>query len=566
MYVDKQEVDEDCLYLNIFTQFPVPKPPTPYPVVVYIHGGSWDHGSPRTFPGHMLAASQDLVVVTVAYRLGPLGESLNSSSRCPVLLPEGFDDLPINNWRCFPGFLATPGAPGNYGLLDLTAALRWVQQNIGAFNGDPGRVTVMGSEAGAAAAGLLALSPRSADLVHRVVALSGSAVAGWASMKDPDSMKNASHALGEALGCSPGSRLLNCLASRSVHDLRRTLVKPRFGWLPFSPVVDNQTRPKGEQFLPLAPQDLLDRLLPSSNFVFLSGVAANAAAELVEADPELRRFHEYQLDEAMFTRKVKQFMEQHNYTLNPQATLDTITFMYRPSWYEPRHLRQAYIDMLSDAYFKAPNDQMVKGLLRQGTRVYMYVLNYTQQGVPGPSWLGPTLSSEVLLASGAPFMATHLYSARSELVYATWTEADRNVSQLFMEAIGNLARVGKCRELCPRNPSPQQLFNTIRWERMERTNLQYLAINGTRWEVGQEPVSRMERDYRQREAELWQTYLPWVVARVPATWAPFLAPWAETRPLLAASIWSTGVLAVVFSVLAISACCLFLVRRRSDSY
>ena len=70
-----------------------------------------------------------------------------------------------------PGFLSTGDeySPGNYGLLDQAMALRWVFENVHYFNGDRERITVMGPGAGAASAGLLAVSPRTAQMVHQVI-------------------------------------------------------------------------------------------------------------------------------------------------------------------------------------------------------------------------------------------------------------------------------------------------------------------------------------------------------------------------------------------------------------
>jgi carboxylesterase type B len=69
-----KRIDEDCLYMNVYSPYVGSMIPDPYPVMVYIHGGNFDHGSGNVFPGHMLAASQKVVVVTFNYRLGLLGE------------------------------------------------------------------------------------------------------------------------------------------------------------------------------------------------------------------------------------------------------------------------------------------------------------------------------------------------------------------------------------------------------------------------------------------------------------------------------------------------------------
>ncbi len=85
-----------------------------FPVMFYIHGGEFAHGSGNEFPGHQLAAWGRTVVVTVNYRLGALG------------------------------FLSTGDhhAPGNYGLLDMAMALKWVYDNINSFQGDRERITL----------------------------------------------------------------------------------------------------------------------------------------------------------------------------------------------------------------------------------------------------------------------------------------------------------------------------------------------------------------------------------------------------------------------------------------
>lgn len=140
---------EDCLYLNVWT--PARRPSRPLPVVVWIHGGGWTNGA-TSLPlyGGEALAKRGLVVVSIAYRLGALG------------------------------FLAHPdlsredaGSSGDYGLMDQVAALRWIQSNIAAFGGDPGRVTIAGQSAGAMSVSLLLASPEAAGLFHHAIAQSG---------------------------------------------------------------------------------------------------------------------------------------------------------------------------------------------------------------------------------------------------------------------------------------------------------------------------------------------------------------------------------------------------------
>ncbi|MFB9377961.1 carboxylesterase/lipase family protein [Kineococcus gynurae] len=130
-------VGDDYLTLDVFCPEDFPRG---VPVVVWIHGGAYVGGagsSPAYFPGAWVR--RGLVVVAVNYRLG------------------------------FEGFGSVAGAPDNRGLLDQVAALRWVQENIAAFGGDPGRVTVAGESAGAGSIAALLRAPSTAGLFHRAI-------------------------------------------------------------------------------------------------------------------------------------------------------------------------------------------------------------------------------------------------------------------------------------------------------------------------------------------------------------------------------------------------------------
>ncbi len=150
-------MDEDCLYLNVWTGSRVAD--DRLPVMVWIHGGGFTQGSGAvpTYDGARLAA-KGVVVVTINYRLGPLGFLAH-----PQLSAE-----------------SERGLSGNYGILDQIAALQWVQANIEAFGGDPDRVTVFGESAGAVSVYCLMASPLARGLFHRAIAQSGT---------PPESMK-----------------------------------------------------------------------------------------------------------------------------------------------------------------------------------------------------------------------------------------------------------------------------------------------------------------------------------------------------------------------------------------
>jgi para-nitrobenzyl esterase len=150
-YLIEGPISEDCLYLNIWT--PATKQQGSLPVLVWIHGGGLASGG-TTVPIYEGAhlATKGMVVVSINYRLGVFGFLSH---------PELRKENAVN-------------ASGNYGLLDQIAALRWVQENIGAFGGDPSRVTIAGQSAGAASVHYLIASPLAKNLFQRAIAQSGS--------------------------------------------------------------------------------------------------------------------------------------------------------------------------------------------------------------------------------------------------------------------------------------------------------------------------------------------------------------------------------------------------------
>ncbi|HEV3238999.1 MAG TPA: carboxylesterase family protein [Casimicrobiaceae bacterium] len=143
-------VSEDCLYLNIWT--PAKSPAEQLPVIVWIYGGGYRNGaaSMPLYWGERLA-HQGVIVVTIAYRLGPLGF---------LALPELTRESPHRS-------------SGNYGLMDQIAALEWVQRNVVAFGGDPGRVTIAGQSSGSMSVSVLMASPRAKGLFQRAIGESG---------------------------------------------------------------------------------------------------------------------------------------------------------------------------------------------------------------------------------------------------------------------------------------------------------------------------------------------------------------------------------------------------------
>jgi para-nitrobenzyl esterase len=142
---DPIPMSEDCLTLNVWT----PTDAVNAPVFFWIHGGALWGGAGREplYDGTKLA-ERGVVVVTINYRLGPLGW---------LAYPELSAESPLN-------------ISGNYGLLDQIEALRWVQRNIGAFGGDPSNVTIAGESAGGLSVMYLLASPDARGLFAKAIA------------------------------------------------------------------------------------------------------------------------------------------------------------------------------------------------------------------------------------------------------------------------------------------------------------------------------------------------------------------------------------------------------------
>lgn len=237
--------NEDCLYLNVWAPDPAP---VGAPVMVWIHGGGNFSGAagipiPSTdklwYDGQVFAARQGVVLVSIHYRLGPLGFFAHPA-------------------------LAAEGEPaGNQGLLDQRMALQWVQRNIGKFGGDPDNVTIFGESAGSADVCYHVASPGSWGLFHRAISQSGGCtIRSVGPEAAADATGPSMVAFGEAAGCPAGDDQLDCLREVSVEALLASSMQPMPGagdapmgsaWR-FAVVIGGD-----DAFLPDSPQALFDR-------------------------------------------------------------------------------------------------------------------------------------------------------------------------------------------------------------------------------------------------------------------------------------------------------------------
>ena len=207
---DPASMDEDCLYLNVWAPDRVD---ANAPVLVWFHGGGNFAGSaadkvPQTsqlwYDGQFFASRHGAVVVTTNYRLGPFGFFAHPA-------------------------LAAEGSPtGNQGMLDQRLVLQWVQENIAAFGGDRGRVTIFGESAGSSDVCYHVASPGDAGLFQRAISESGGCTVSINRGPDPTASQAGSQMLAftKAMGCDSAAGSLACLRGRPVAEVLAHTMQP----------------------------------------------------------------------------------------------------------------------------------------------------------------------------------------------------------------------------------------------------------------------------------------------------------------------------------------------------
>ncbi|OAX81978.1 hypothetical protein ACJ72_03681, partial [Emergomyces africanus] len=183
---------EDCLKLNVWSKATWRKEK---PVMVWIHGGRFAAGSTNNtyYQGQYLADQEDVVVVTIGYRLNIFG------------------------------FSGAPGHPQNAGLLDQRLAIEWVRDNIDRFGGDPKRITIFGQSAGGVAVDYHSYAYPDDPIVSGLIPMAGTAL----SMKPNtmDQSKKYWYTAASALGCGDSGDVMDCMRSKSAADILAAVSK-----------------------------------------------------------------------------------------------------------------------------------------------------------------------------------------------------------------------------------------------------------------------------------------------------------------------------------------------------
>uniref|UniRef100_A0A8C6AET1 Carboxylesterase type B domain-containing protein n=1 Tax=Marmota marmota marmota TaxID=9994 RepID=A0A8C6AET1_MARMA len=313
-----QDQNEDCLYLNIYvpTEDDIHDQSSKKPVMVYIHGGSYMEGTGNMIDGSILASYGNVIVITINYRLGILG------------------------------FLSTgdQAAKGNYGLLDQIQALRWIEENVGAFGGDPKRVTIFGSGAGASCVSLLTLSHYSEGLFQKAIIQSGTALSSWAVNYQPAKY---TRLLADKVGCNmlDTTDLVECLRNKNHKELIQQAITPATYHIAFGPVIDGDVIPDDPQILMEQGEFL--------NYDIMLGVNQGEGLKFVDGIVD----NEDGVTPNDFDFSVSNFVDNlYGYPEGKDTLRETIKFMYT-DWADkenPETRRKTLVALFTDHQWVAP--------------------------------------------------------------------------------------------------------------------------------------------------------------------------------------------------------------------
>ncbi|KAI4466364.1 carboxylesterase [Holotrichia oblita] len=472
------EGSEDCLYINVYSPSNITKLQNPenddfLPVMVAFHYGAFISGSSSSdVLGPQYLLDKDVILVTFNYRLGIFG------------------------------FLSTydDAAPGNWGFKDQVAALKWVQNNIEKFGGDPQKVTIFGASAGAGSIHHHILSPRSKGLFHAAISQSGSALALWAQPQRETALVVAK-VQADVVGCNSTVStdvMVECLRKVPAKQLVESLNLFRFmrsePLTVYLPTIEFESQTNPEPFITKDPINIIEDV-EFSNVPWIIGVTSGEG--ILRAAPFIRQtdlldainahFNEYFLemlylrlsvsDEDLPTTwaKIKAFYFSNDDKIN-------VT--------NPESI-QGLIDVYSDRGFLYPSYQASLLHKHKGhSNVWFYYFDYKGNQSFGEAFAAT--ENEVDFDWGVSHCDDLIYLFKNSQIFPDFEldGKDLEVSELLLNLFTNFAKY--------LDPTPENLYeNQGRWRSLpsttdkdviENSDLHYLQISGRYDEVNDEKV------------------------------------------------------------------------------
>jgi len=378
---------EDCLFLNVFT----PRTNGLKPVVLFIHGGSFDQGEGGSplYNGANYVAMSNTVLVTFNYRLGALG------------------------------FLTTDtGLKGNYAFFDQLTAMKWVRDNIAAFGGDPKQVTLVGESAGATSVGAHLVSPLSAGLFVRAIMQSNPFSI---PMSDKEDAEDRSHTFARLITCEDPATQIQCLRKKTPQEIitaQKAMIHLRLEkmiqlFLPWTPIVDGD----------VIPMHVLD--------AFVSGKWAKVPLIIGNDGSDATMF--------VYGAKNASALTLPEYLLVLGLLFQSDSAKVEAQY--PGNLFMDHRDLMSqlgtDYIFTCSARYIVQQVAPLGIPVYTYMFNHSM------SWDG--WGPEFAYCNGKPCHAVELpfqFTSPDVHAIANWTQAEFTISQSLIAAWTNFAYTG----------------------------------------------------------------------------------------------------------------------------
>ncbi|KAI9554499.1 hypothetical protein GHT06_019772 [Daphnia sinensis] len=458
MWNPNTPISEDCLYLNLWVPTKLRNANNNNSgngtVLIWIYGGGYMSGTStlEVYDALILAATNDIIVVSINYRVGVFGFL----------------------------YLDHEDAPGNMGLYDQALAIKWIKDNIRSFGGDPNSLTLFGESAGAGSVSVHLLSPVSGHLARRAIMQSGSVNAPWSYMTAETSKKIAV-ALVNDVGCNSSMvgidtpSVMECM--RSVQAKNLSLIQWNSYWgilgFPSAPTIDGV-------FLPKHPKDMLKEG-GFSDAEILVGTNQDEGTYFILYD-----FIQYFKKDDPSVLEREKFLEIINTIFKTWSQLEreAIIFQYT-DWdhIENGYLNQKMIgDVVGDYYFTCPTNYFAQKFAEHGTNVYYY--HFTQRSSTNPwgQWMGVMHADEVEYVFGHPLNMSRDYTA-----------SERELSRRVMKYFATFAKTGK------------PVADDTLWPIYSRNEPRYFILNGEVRGIGHGP--------RATACAFWNEFMPLITAR-----------------------------------------------------
>ncbi|CAH8470165.1 unnamed protein product [Schistosoma turkestanicum] len=529
MWINNTEMNEDCLYMNIWTPKSTTTTAAPgavnnqrFPVMVWIYGGGFTSGSAnlQVYNGAILAAKQNVIIVSMQYRVGAFG-----FLRLNPNVGNNHSQLESEQQSI---------ALGNQGLLDQLMSLQWVHENIQHFNGDPNQVTLFGESAGAVSVSILWMSPMAQPYFQRAILQSGSVYARWAldsaneahgkavefalacGCKSPSLDRNASlrclqnldpltlvnqlDSINTAIGQRRQHTFQQCLHRKDESTLllpgQSTSTRLYFD-VPLKPVIDGLLIPKHpdaifnnaknssafksnpELLIGVNENEAMFFILPGisinntqflypngtvdlPNTIQLAAAAGNRQPSQIDTKDELADFYwittTQMLDESQMRLGLAK-IPAYYYNL-PIRSTSTSGFQDPDTMkMTAEELMQRLDRLAGDLDFACPTLNFAEHVARlPNAKVFLYRFNKRTKALPLPKWTGVMHGYEIEYIFGMP------YDAKFSKEFYKFTEDEEQMSSLLMKLWTNFAKTG--------NPSKDEnnILQKPEWPLYRRTD------------------------------------------------------------------------------------------------